>query len=167
MTMSEYLGVEVNIASNDPEHLEWLQAAGEGRLVLQQCEACRHLRYPVGNACPFCTSLDWEWSEVSGKGTIYSYGQVMHPIHPAYRERGPYAIVLVELDEQREYPTADDESRLISSLVDADGNPEPEERVQIGARVEVDFADLGDGLGLPRFQLSGEEAEGRLWSIPS
>ena len=28
--MSEYLGVEVNIASNDPEHLEWLQAAGEG-----------------------------------------------------------------------------------------------------------------------------------------
>ena len=165
--MSEYLGVDVRIASNDPEHLEFLQAAGEGRLVLQHCSACRHLRYPVGNACPFCTSLEWEWSEVSGKGTIYSYGQVMHPIHPAYREHGPYAIVLVELDEQREYPTPDDGLRLISSLVDGDGNPEPEERVAIGARVEVDFANLGDGLGLPRFRLSGEEANSEVWSFPN
>lgn len=161
--MAEYLGVEVNIAPNDPEHLEFLQAAGRGQLVLQRCSACRHLRYPVGNACPFCTSLEWEWDPVSGKGTIYSYEVVMHPIHPAYRPVGPYAIVLVELDEQRGYPTEHDGLRLISSLVDAAGNPEPEERVAIGARVEVEFANLGDGLGLPRFRLSGEEPEAELW----
>jgi len=53
--------------------------------------------------------------------------------------------------------------RVISSLVDANGDPEDAERVAIGARVEVEFADLGDGLGLPRFVLSDEPPEGELW----
>ena len=52
---------------------------------------------------------------------------------------------------------------MISSLVDANGDPEDAERVAIGARVEVEFADLGDGLGLPRFVLSDEPPEGELW----
>ncbi len=161
-----YLGVDVNIAPNDPEHRQWLEAAAEGRLALQQCTDCEKLRYPVGNACPFCTSLGWQWSDVSGKGTIYSYEMVLHAIHPAYRGRAPYPIVLVELDEQREYPTTDDGLRLISSLVDGEGNPELEANVAIGARVEVEFAPLGNNMALPRFRLSGEEPEGELWQFP-
>ena len=91
----------------------------------------------------------------------------MHPIHPAYRERAPYPIVLVELDEQREYPTLDDGLRLVSSLVDGSGNPEDIEKVAINARVEVEFADLGDGLALPRFRLSDDVPEHELWRLPS
>ena len=165
--MSEYLGVEVNIVSNDGAKREFLEAAGEGRLALQQCSDCGKLRYPMMTACPFCTSFDWSWSDVSGKGMIYSYELVMHPIHPAYRERAPYPIVLVELDEQREYPTADDGLRLVSSLVDASGEPEDLERVAINARVEVEFADLGDGLALPRFRLASEQPDAsELWRYP-
>jgi uncharacterized OB-fold protein len=164
--MSKYLGVEVNIASNDGAKQEFLEAAGQGRLTLQQCSDCQKLRYPVMTACPFCTSLDSTWAEVSGKGTIYSYELVMHPIHPAYSKRAPYPILLVELDEQRGYPTSDDALRLVSSLVDADGNPEHVDNVAINARVEVEFADLGDGLALPRFRLSAEPPEGDLWRFP-
>ena len=47
-----YLGVDVNIAPNDPEHRQWLEAAAEGRLALQQCTDCEKLRYPVGNRLP-------------------------------------------------------------------------------------------------------------------
>jgi uncharacterized OB-fold protein len=166
--MAQYLGVDVNVASNDGPRREFLEAAGQGRLALQRCGDCEQLRYPVGWACPYCTSLEWSWSEVSGKGTIYSYELVMHPIHPAYRERAPYPIVLVELDEQRGFPTADDGLRLISSLVDASGGPEAEERVAIGARVEVEFADLGDGLALPRFRLASEQPPAsELWRDPA
>jgi uncharacterized OB-fold protein len=162
--MSEYLGVEVNIASNDEAHREFLETAGQGRLALQQCSACEKLRYPVMTACPFCTSSEFSWADVSGRGTIYSYEYVMHPIHPAYRERAPYPIVLVELDEQREFPTPDDGLRLVSSLVDAEGNPAPEESCAIGVRVEVEFADLGDDLALPRFRLASEQpGAGEVW----
>ncbi|MDA0353229.1 MAG: OB-fold domain-containing protein [Chloroflexi bacterium] len=161
---AQYLGIDVNIASNDGAHREFLEAAGQGRLALQQCSDCAKLRYPVMTACPFCTSLKATWATVSGLGTIYSYEYVMHPIHPAYRARAPYPVVLVELDEQREFPTADDALRLISSLVDAEGNPAAEADVAIGARVEVEFADLGDGLALPRFRLASEQpAASELW----
>jgi uncharacterized OB-fold protein len=163
--MAEFLGATVAIAPNDPEHLDFLRAAGEGRFVLQRCSACGMLRYPPGNACPFCTALESEWAEVSGKGTIYSYEVVMHPIHPSFREQVPYAIVLVELDEQRGAPTEHDGLRVLSMLVDGDDKPESQENVAIGLRVEVGFTDLGDGLALPRFHLSGEPHEHEPWSL--
>ena len=52
--MAEYLGVTVRIPENDQPNLEYLQAAGEGRLALQRCDECDHLRYPPGPSCPFC-----------------------------------------------------------------------------------------------------------------
>ncbi|MEE8421287.1 MAG: OB-fold domain-containing protein [Dehalococcoidia bacterium] len=165
--MAEYLGLTVDIPSNDPDHLEYLKAAGEGRLVLQRCGECGLLRYPPGPACPYCQSLERDWQEVSGKGTIYSYEIVTQAINPAYRELVPYPVVLVELDEQRGVPDEHEALRLISSLVDGDGGPESEQNVAIGARVEAEFADLGDGLGLPRFRLSDEPPEHELWQFPS
>jgi uncharacterized OB-fold protein len=160
---AEYLGAAVAIASNDPEHLEFLQAAGRGEFVLQQCAGCERLRYPVGNACPLCQTLEWRWAQVSGRGTVYSYEVVVHPIHPSFREVVPYVIVLVELDEQRGFPSEEDGLRVLGMLVDAEGRPESEDHAGINARVEVDFADLGDGLALPRFRLSDEPAEHPVW----
>jgi uncharacterized OB-fold protein len=164
--MAEYLGVEVSIPPNDPDHLGFLQEAGEGRFSMQQCGDCNKLRYPPGPACPLCQSLDWEWQEVSGKGAIYSYEVVMHAIHPAYRERAPYIVALIELDEQRGEPTEDDALRVITSLVDENGDPVSEEACSIGLRVAVEFADLGDGLALPRFRLTDEDPEHEPWSFP-
>lgn len=163
---TQYLGVAVNIESNDPDHLEFLRQAGEGRLAVQRCNDCGYLRYPSGPACPYCMSLESEWAPLSGKGVIYSYEIVEHPIHPAYRGRTPYPIVLVELDEQRGYPTEHDGLRVIAGLVDAEGNPEREDHVAIGKRVAVEFADLGNGLALPRFRLSDEPPEHEPWSYP-
>ncbi len=161
--MAEYLGVQVSIAENDPASRAFLEGAEQGELVLQRCTDCRKLRYPAGAACPFCMSLTSEWVPVSGRGTIYSYEIVAHPIHPAFRPLVPYPLVLVELDEQRGVPGPDDGLRVLSMLVDADGLPELEERVAIGLRVEVDFCALGDGLALPRFRLSDEPPEHAPW----
>jgi uncharacterized OB-fold protein len=163
--MAEYLGVTVHIPENDPDSLAYLRAAGEGRLELQRCSDCDLLRYPAGPSCPFCMSLQSTWSPVSGNGTIYSYEIVYHPIHPAQVTRVPYPVVLVELDEQRGVPTEHDGLRVVSALVDEAGEPEQEDRVAIGARVEVVFADLGDGLGLPRFVLSADSTEGEPWRL--
>jgi uncharacterized OB-fold protein len=119
------------------------------------------LRGAIGSACPFCTSLDWSWHPVSGKGEIYSYQMVVQAVQPAFADWVPYPVVLVELDEQRNVPWrggAEGETisvRVIGNLVTADPTvPEAEENVGFGKRVEVCFVDLDDTMALPQFRLS-------------
>jgi hypothetical protein len=102
---------------------------------------------------------------VSGRGAIYSYEVVVHAIQPGFRDWAPYPVVIVELDEQRGVPTADDGLRLVANLVTADFRPEPEERVAIGARVEVCFQPIGAEFALPQFRLTDEPPAGRLWRL--
>ena len=49
-----------------------------------------------------CSSLDYTWTPVSGRGFVYSYVIVRHPVHPAIREKEqtPYNVCMIELDEQ-------------------------------------------------------------------
>jgi len=124
------------------------------------------LRGEPGPGCPWCTSLKWEWQEVSGKGTIYSYQIVAHSIIPGFRDWVPYAIVLVELDEQSGDPTPDDGLRITANLLNDNMEPEAEENVAIGKRVEVAFLDTDDGLSLPQFKLSNEAPKGEVWRYP-
>ena len=100
---------------------------------------------------------------MSGKGTIYSYQIVAHTVVPALKDLAPFAIVLVELDEQSGQPTSEDGLRIVANLLDADLKPEKEEKVSIGARVEVIFDDEPCGISIPHFKLSGEEPRGDTW----
>ena len=110
--------------------------------------------------------LGWTWQELSGYGTIYSYEIVHHAIQPGFKELTPYAVVLVELDEQRGKPSPDESLRIIGDLVKPDLTPEAEASVAIGTRVRVVFQDLADHMALPQFTLTGESAQGRVWRLP-
>lgn len=79
------------------------EATRNGELRIQRCDDCgifRHLPTPM---CPECSSLQFTWTPVSGRGRIYSYVIVRHPVHPAIREREqtPYNVCLIELEEQK------------------------------------------------------------------
>ena len=108
-------------------------------------------------------SARWEWHEVAGKGTIYSYQIVAHTVIPGFRDSTPFPIVLVELDEQSGQPNPGDGLRLTANLVDESLAPEKEENVAIGKRVDVVFIDGEDGFTLPQFRLSQEPPQGRVW----
>ena len=106
------------------------------------------------------------WKEVSGEGTIYSYEIVHHAIQPGFKEWTPYAVVLVELDEQRGEPTPDEALRIIANLVtpDSAGGRRPTWRSASGCAWSsrtspTDFA-------LPQFTLTDEPPEGRVWRLP-
>ena len=159
--MGEYRGLQLVVAPTDSEHRGYFEQARQHRLVVQRCAACGMLRGAIGAACPFCSSPDWSWHEVSGRGVIYSYQIVTQAVHPAFADWVPYPVVLVELDEQRDVPWrggAEGESvslRLIANLVTA--NPaiaEAEDNVAIGKRVEVCFLDIDDTMALPQFRLT-------------
>ena len=162
---AQYRGMNLIIPDNDTEWNGYFEAAREHRLALKMCGHCHLLRYPPGAACPWCTSLEWSWQDVSGKGTIHSYEIVMQAIQAGFRDWAPYAVVLVELDEQRGQPTADEGLRLISNLVTDDFKAEKEENVAIGKRVEVTFLDVSPDLSLPLFKLSQEPPQGPVWQL--
>lgn len=165
--MPEYRGMNLILSPTDSEFRPYLEEVSRRRrLVLRRCSACGLMRYPPGVACPWCTSLEWEWQEVSGRGTIYSYEIVTQAIQPGFRDWVPYPVVLVELDEQRGVPTPEEAIRILANLVDADFRPEREEKVAIGLRVEAVFQEIGDGLLLPQFRLSGEAPQGGVWQLP-
>lgn len=163
MPSVEYRGMNLIVPDNDSEWREYFQAARQHRLVIRKCAACSLLRYPPTRACPWCTSPEWTWQEVSGKGTIYSYEIVVQAIQPGFRDWTPYPVVLVELDEQRGQPTPDEGLRVIANLVRPDFTPEPEENAAIGKRVRVIFQNLAPDFALPQFTLIDEAPEGCLW----
>jgi uncharacterized OB-fold protein len=162
---AEYRGMNLIVPDNDTEWKGYFEAARQHRLALKKCGDCGLLRYPPGAACPWCTSLEWTWQDVSGKGTIYSYEIVVQAIQAGFREWAPYPVVLVELDEQRGQPTADEGLRLITNLVTDELKAEKEENVAIGKRVEVVFLDLSPEISLPLFKLSHEPPQGRVWQF--
>ncbi len=169
--MAQYLGMNIVVAPNDHEHLGHFQAARRHKLAVQRCNDCGLLRGHFGRACPFCTSLEWHWHEVSGKGAIYTYQIVTQAIQPAFRAIVPYPIVLVELDEQRDVPWRGGREghtvslRIMANLMKPDnlGQPEDEQNVMIGKRVTAAFIDLDDDIGLLQWALSDEPPEHEPW----
>ena len=172
--MATYDRLKLFVQPTDSEHRGYYEAAKQGNLVVQQCRSCQLLRASIGAACPFCTSLQWEWQPVSGNGVIYSYQIVTQAVHPAFHDWAPYPIVLVELDEQRKVPWRDASEgeyvslRITANLVKVDDPtaPEDEDNVAIGKRVEVCFLDIDDTMALPQFRLSADAPEVTPWQAP-
>lgn len=115
------------------------ESCREGRLCLQRCGGCGHVRYPISPFCPRCLSGEFEWSAVSGRGTVFSYIVFHQAYHPAFKDDLPYNVALVQLDEG---------PRMYSNIV---GTPNNE--VRIGDPVEVVFDPVTPQITIPRFRL--------------
>ena len=114
-----------------------------GELRIQQCSNCglfRHLPMPM---CPQCSSLEYDWTKVSGRGVVYSFVIVRHPVHPAIaeKEQVPYNVCVIELEEQEGL-------RICSNVLQV----APED-IRIDMPVRVTFMPAVDepGLVLPVF----------------
>jgi uncharacterized OB-fold protein len=122
------------------ETAHYWRAALEGRLEIQYCRACaRHQFYPR-RFCTRCLSVQLDWVQASGRGRIYTYTVCHVAAHPAFESRVPYAIGMIELDEN---------VRMLAGIVDSDV-----EDLSVGARVEVCFGRISDDIALPMFRLS-------------
>ena len=79
-------------------------AGAEGRLLLATCDGCGEMRLPTSPACPSCLGEGYEWNEVSGRGTVYTFAIMHQRYHAAWEPDLPYNIALVELDEGPRMP---------------------------------------------------------------
>jgi uncharacterized OB-fold protein len=165
-----YLGMALSIPDLDGDNAAYFRFCAQGELRLQRCQACELMRYPVGPACPWCSENAFEWTPVSGRGTVYSYTEVRHPVLSSFRERVPYLTLLVELDEQRRQPTEHEALRMIGNLATPDAALAPPESVRtvgIGSRVRVVFASAGADIAIPLWTLDeAQTANVEAWRYP-
>lgn len=93
----------------------------EGVLKYQGC-ACGHRWLPPRNICPSCLGSDWQWIISSGVGTIKSWVVYHVAYHAEFKEKLPYNVAIVHLQEG---------PQLISNIIDSN------ERLKIGAEVAL------------------------------
>lgn len=129
-------GLPTPVPFVSPETEPYWSGAKAGKLVLPHCKACEHTIWYPKKFCGECGSLDVEWREASGLGTLYSFTQV-HRGEGPYRETASFVLALVDLDEG---------ARVLTNVVDADPAC-----LAIGQRVRAVFHDAGDAAALVRF----------------
>jgi uncharacterized protein len=115
-------------------------ACADGRLSLPRCDDCGEFIWYPRLVCPFCGALSVTYTDVSGRGTVYSFTIIRRGSGP-YRDKAPYVLAMVRLDEG---PT------MMTNVVGVDP-----ETVTIGQPVAVVFdpapTDDGGTDAIPRF----------------
>jgi uncharacterized OB-fold protein len=119
------------------ENRPFWDACREGVLKLQKC-ACGHLRYPISRFCPQCLSGEFEWTPVSGRGSVFSYVVFHNAYHPGFKAELPYNVAMIQLDEG---------PRMYANVVGV-----PNDQVQIGDAVEAVFDAVTPEITIPRFR---------------
>jgi len=140
--MSDWSGVTRPIPVPSELTKPFWEAAKQGVLALQRCQACRRFQHPPYPTCVNCVSIDLAFEPVGGRGSIHAYTIMYHGGDRRFAAALPYASIIVELDEA---PGA----LLAGNLLEA-----PYTAAKVGRRVEVIFERLNDEISLPQFRLA-------------
>ena len=122
----------------NPDSQEYWDACKRHELIIQHCSSCQAYRHPPLPTCFKCGSGEWEWVKSSGRGTVYTYTITHHPVHPALKEKVPWTVVSVELEEG---------VQIVSNLLGT-----PPDEVKIGMPVEITFETVNEEITLPKFR---------------
>ena len=103
----------------------------EGKVRLQYSPSSGQWVFYPRVLAPGTLADDLEWRDIAGHGAVYTYTIAYRPTSPAWRDRVPQVIAVVEVDEGARIPT---------ELVDV----QPDD-VRVGMRVEPVFDRTEDG----------------------
>jgi uncharacterized protein len=118
---------------------EFWEGAHRGELRIQRCGQCRlHQHYPR-ILCSHCGSDDVAFVTASGQGTVYSSTVIRKNGIPPFRERTPFVVATVDLDE----PGA----RILAAMPGAQPGV-----ISIGQRVRAVFRSANEQLGFVDFE---------------
>jgi uncharacterized protein len=126
----------------DVESASFWRGCRDGKLLLKLCDGCGRSHFYPRDRCPFCWSEATRWIEASGRGRLHSYSIIHQNPVPPFKDRCPYAVVLVDLDEG---------PRILSNW-DKDISLD---RLACDLPVMIAFRSFDDGLVLPVFRPIG------------
>lgn len=114
------------------------EGAASGRLLVEQCTACRRYAFPPRGICAACLSREIAPSEVPGPGVIYSFTVNHQPWGADFPVPTAFALV--------EFPTHPG-VRVLGRVRDMDL-----EALEIGLEVAVGFEPGPGGYHVPIFR---------------
>ena len=115
-------------------------AVQERRFIMPKCDACGTVSFPPTVACGACAKTSFTWTEMSGRGTVYSFVVYHRVYHPAFKDKVPYVVAVVELEEG---------PRIISNIV---GMPIAD--VSCDMPVTLVYDEVRNGYLIPKFTRS-------------
>ena len=135
-----YLPDDTPLPEPTPDDYPYWESHAARELRIQQCADCGTFRHPPVPLCSRCASSNVTWTQVSGRGEVFSYVVVRYATHPALKQAVPYNVAVVMLEDASDV-------RLVSNVVDA----APEE-MRIGLKVELFWDAVPGDTFLPRFR---------------
>jgi uncharacterized protein len=126
-----------SLPQRQPQSARLWDSCVEHAMELQRCDACGRFWYYPSPICPHCSSLEFTWTPISGKGTVYSFSWVYRPA-PGFDDDVPYAYALVELEEGPIMST-----NVVNSS---------EQALSIGMPVRIHYSDVTPDITLPLFE---------------
>lgn len=75
------------------------EATRRGELVVQECSETKKKIWPPRFISPYAPDAELRWVPMEGKGEIYTYNIVYRGFFPYYKDKVPYALVVVDLGE--------------------------------------------------------------------
>lgn len=122
----------------DVDSETYWQSLREHKAKLEKCGNCGRFRFPPSPSCYYCGTPGGSWQEISGKGTIYSWTVIHHPIDKRLASEVPFTIALVELEEG---------PRVAGRLTGCDS-----QQLKCGMPVRIIYTDMDEKLTLLNFK---------------
>lgn len=117
----------------------WWAGVENGKILFQRCGRCAAPNFYPRLACVQCMSVDLDWQEASGQGTIYAWTRVHRAPSKEHAAQVPYTVILADMDEG---------FRLMAKLREG-----AVQDATVGARIRACFEAMEDGRHVPCFEL--------------
>ena len=131
-------GYDKLVPSLTPETQPYWDGLNENRLRLQRCADCGKVRHYPRPVCDACWSMNVEWIDASGHGSVHSWTITHYAFHPGFKGELPYVLLTVDL---REGVRMNAQARGIDPA-----------SLHVGLPVVVGFEIAKEGLTLPVFE---------------
>ena len=122
-----------------PVNKPYWEGLSNGELLYQHCSRCGNNWLPAREHCPHCLGANHNWQRSTGHGHIVSWVVYHVAYHESFKDKLPYNVAIVELEEG---------PRLLTNIV----TPSPATDLCIGADVRL-RVEYEDGQALARFEL--------------
>lgn len=103
-------------------NVTYWDSLSKGILVYQRCKGCDHAWLPARTECPCCLGPNYDWRPASGRAKLISWVVYHRAFNPAFGDRLPYNVAVVELEEG---------PRLISNILGLDPEQETSDQLTI------------------------------------
>jgi uncharacterized OB-fold protein len=122
----------------DQDSKSYWEYLREHNAHLQKCQKCGRFRFPPNPSCPNCGTFGGDWTQISGRGKVYSWIVIHHPVDPRLASEVPFTVALVELEEG---------VRMIGRLLGVE-----RDKVKGDMPVKARYDDIGSAFTLINFE---------------